>query len=705
MRARVSSASIRPTLSRLAGPLLCIALVLASCAPKGPFRPWVHKVYFHGIKQIKEKDVRPKISVQQTSWIPLAPKRYLEHPMAVEFDRARIVTYYQTRGFFSTKVTLVETKPYKVDSKKDPKSPEYIKAVDVHFTIDEGPPTLLSELRLGGLDALPPKDAESARKGFQLKLGDRFDHQAYLDAKERIMLQLHRRGYAFPRYQRAEVLVERDAHTAAIELEVDPGSKTRLGNVLIEGTQHVDPEALRKHAGIRWGEPYKPQTIDSLQGRLYNLGLFSTVLVEPVHNPDHPEIADVHIAVKEGKHRELRLGVGVGIEPLRNELHGELVYTQRRFLGGLRVFQFTFQPGYAALPAVWASPLRRHGPIMLGKGDFTQPDLLGKSSSLTLTLSYELGVQYAYQYHGPSLRLGLLKRVWEDHVSLAVSYNFQFLDFFAVEPGLEGDAGSGILFGFVDPYRLGFIQEQIGFDFRNRPIDATKGVYFLVDAEQGGVYTGSAFSYQKIQPEVRGYFSIGNRFTVAARIQFGHIFAQGDLGSPITQRFYLGGPNSHRGFTYNRLSYQMCSGALETMAGPTPVLLPCRDIRSASLAELQRLPTGGDTLLLGQLELRLGLFRIAKQWVTLAAFVDAGDVTPPGTVCAAGAGCADNGLGLDITKLHVAVGGGLRYRTVIGTIRFDLGVRLNRLDPVEDNLENPDPGERIAWHLSIGESF
>jgi outer membrane translocation and assembly module TamA len=150
----------------------------------------------------------------------------------------------------------------------------------------------------------------------------------------------------------------------------------------------------------------------------------------------------------------------------------------------------------------------------------------------------------------------------------------------------------------------------------------------------------------------------------------------------------------------------MCSGALATDKGPVPLLLPCHDARAEALQDLQRLPTGGDTLLLGQLELRLGLFRLARQWLTLAAFVDAGDVTPPAATCAAG-GCGggSDALNLDLTKLHVAVGGGLRYRTIIGTIRFDLGVRLNRFDDLEGTLENPDPGQRIAYHISIGESF
>jgi len=61
---------------------------------------------------------------------------------------------------------------------------------------------------------------------------------------------------------------------------------------------------------------------------------------------------------------------------------------------------------------------------------------------------------------------------------------------------------------------------------------------------------------------------------------------------------------------------------------------------------------------------------------------------------------------LDLARLHYASGGGLRYKTLIGTVRADVGVRLNRTSAMEpDGTPNPDPGSRVAFHLSIGEPF
>ncbi len=706
--------------------LLSAALNSIACGgAQGPHRPWIHKVYLHGTKQIKAGDVREKTVVQQSPWFPLAPRRYLDQPLTVEVDRERIATYYQTRGYFSAAVPQAEIKPYKKDPRIDPALPEATQAVDVHFHIQEGEPTRITAVNIRGLEAVPAADAAYVQEELPVHVGQVFEHQPYLMTKERLLYRLKERGYAFAQLEDAKVEVDRDARTAVIHIALVPGKPMTIGTLTIRGTDKVDVGPLYRHAALPSGDPYTPATLAAVQGRLYSLGLFSTVQVEPVPNPQRPDVADVVVQVKEGKHRELRVGAGVGIEPLRNEVHAELLYTQRRFLGGLRVFTATLQPGYAALPAVWADPLRRHGPILLAKADITQPGVLGRSSAVSAALSYEVGVQYAYQYHGPSARLAASKSFWRDRIHASLSYNFQFLDFFATEESLSNSSdGGGTLFGFVDPYRLGYFQQQIALDLRNSAVDATRGFFAQVIAEQGGVYTGSAFSYQKIVPEVRAYYTLFDRLTVAARVQFGQIFTQGDLGSPITQRFYLGGPNSHRGFSFNRLSYQMCSGAATTEQGPTPVLRPCRDVievpsteppdekpvklndKPIRLRDMQRLPTGGDQLLLGQLELRVRLLKLFGNWFSVTAFADVGDVAPPPGLCAQ-TGCTpgESLEQLDFSRLHVAVGGGIRYRTVIGTIRFDLGVRLNHLEAVEGNRENPDPGQQVAYHISIGEAF
>ena len=54
---------------------------------------------------------------------------------------------------------------------------------------------------------------------------------------------------------------------------------------------------------------------------------------------------------------------------------------------------------------------------------------------------------------------------------------------------------------------------------------------------------------------------------------------------------------------------------------------------------------------------------------------------------------------MDLGELRGSVGFGLRYRSPIGPIRFDVGFKLDR----REIGGNPEP--RRAFHFSIGQAF
>ncbi|MDB4964963.1 MAG: hypothetical protein JWN44_652 [Myxococcales bacterium] len=653
--------------------LIVAALTVAGCASeKADGRPWVHTLTLAGVKHVSASELKKKLVTDEEHWYTL--RKYLD-PFTVDSDRYRIEAYYQTHGYFGASVLSADVTPH-LGSADAPIS------VDVKFTVEEGVPTHVEAVEVLGLEALG-KTGEKLIHDLQrrLKPGAVFNYDIYATEKAALEKALQGLGYAWARVD-GTVGVNRDAMLARFKLTTTLGPLARYGQVRVDGAVRVSPRLIALHTGIRAGDRYRPEEVEDARGQIYNLGTFSSVRVEIAHAPGHPEVADLVVTVQETTFNEVRVGGGVGLEEQRTDAHASVTYARHNWLGGLRTLRLRIEPAYVAIPAFWN--VQRQGPALTAEAQLTQPDVIWPLTQLRLTLGYDVGIEYPYQYHGPRAQLGMSRGFWRDRVRVGLSYNFQLLNFFNTDPTLLADpAQTGQVFGYVNPYRLGWWQEDFALDLRDRPLDAHKGGYVGLTVEEGGVYAGGAFLYEKLTPEARGYIPLGSRVTVALRVQFGQMFTQGDLGSPVTRRFYLGGPGSHRGFNYNRLSRQVPSG----------------------INGVQPIPIGGDQMLLAQAELRVNLFSIANNWVALAGFFDAGDVSAPSCStdeCRA----VYRNTAVQITNLHLAAGGGLRFKTIIGTLRFDVGVRLNRLADFEpDGTPNPDPHQRVAYHVSVGEAF
>lgn len=649
------------TLVRGAG-LLLIVVVAGACAHAKPAeqRPWVRRLVLHGVRHVDERDLKRHLVTEETARVVWADKKPFD-PFALRLDAGTIEAYYRAHGYYDARVTATDVNPADKPN-----------AVNVEIFVDEGAPTKIEKVKVVGLD-LMGDDAKPIRRNLDLRRGQIFDSARYEAEKGEMRQRMRTLGYAWAEVQ-GEVVVDRDHHVADVTLTTDPGFKATVRNVDVEGAYEVDRKLYVKHSLLREGTLLTPETIESARARLYNLGYLSSVRIDYHHNALHPEQADVKLILDEGRVNEWRLGLGLTLELQRSEIRGRAEYTRYHWLGGLRRLRLRFEPAYVFVPAFW-NPLKQ-GPAGTIEGELTQLDLGLPPDEIHAVAGYDLGVEYAFQYHGPRASVGYARNFLHDRLQVSAAYDFQYVLFFGVDPAFTADpAVAAQQYGFVDPYRLAWLEEGVTLDLRDQPLDTRRGGWFNVRAEEGGVWTGGAFNYEKIVAEVRGYYPLFGRLVVAARTEFGHIFSQGGYGSPTTRRFYLGGPESHRGFNFNRLSLQIPSGNPGNPA----------------------LPIGGDEMFLTQIELRVRAVRIYGAWLELAGFLDAGDVAAP-------SGQAHDHI--DLGDLHVAVGGGLRYKTAVGTIRADVGVRLNRLGDVEgDGRVNPDPHQPVAFHLSIGEPF
>jgi outer membrane protein assembly factor BamA len=372
--------------------------------------------------------------------------------------------------------------------------------------------------------------------------------------------------------------------------------------------------------------------------------------------------------------RELRIGLGVALEHRLQKIQLKTEWTWRNFLGGMRTLSIRVQPAFVALPSAWEP--ERVGPALDSEVKLTQPAIFGTEILAFGIIGYDLGIREAYQYQGILLRPGIERNFWKDRIKIGISYNFRLLSFFATRIDqntddylfqVEGQLGVG----FKDRYRLAWFEEYVQLDLRNSIIDPRAGFYLETRFEQGHPYWGSNYTYLKITPDLRGYIPLGTtRVVLALRGMLGHIEPLRGDESPTTQRYFFGGPTSHRGFSYGRLA-------------------PFARLTEQDVG----VPIGGNNALLLSSELRINVFRLAGNWFGINPFFDAGDVVSTFSR-------------LNLSRLHLAAGASLQYITPIGALRFGVGVRLNRLGVrTDDGQLNPDPGDRLTFHLMIGEAF
>jgi len=624
-----------------------LTLLCSSCAHDAEAPPgarWVHTLRIIGNDAVSTRDIEGKLATQSTGWWPFARKKWFDR-IALDVDLERIPAFYADRGYFDARVARSDVRPGPDDS------------VDVTIVVEEGAPTRIRKVDIRGFPAGEEARARTTARRNGVGDGEIIRYETYTDLRKVLELRLKDRGYAYATVA-GQIAIDRDQHAASVELDATPGPQVRMGTTEVSGNGAFPTGPILNRVSWNEGDLYRPRDIDLSQSRIHQLGVFSMVRLELP--PEPTPTANVHIKVAPGKLRELRVSAGLGAEQTRQEVRAGVTWTINNFYGGLRRLRVRVQPAYVVLPDV-SAPLRS-GFAADNDVQLIQPDLFGSRVSGQALVGYDVGIDEGYQYRGPRGQLGVLRSFLRYRLDMGASYNLQYLTFYNVDLGAFFNPNNRF-FGFTNPYRLAYLEETAQLDLRDVPLDPTRGAFIALRAEQGVPVAVGQFHYFKLVPEVRVYFPLTRRVVVAGRALFGWLGTYHGDQSPITRRFELGGPSSHRGFGFGRLSPQVPDN------------------------QGHLIPIGGDGQVLFSIEARVAVAKISGFWARLVPFVDAGDVTPFFSE-------------INYANLNLATGLSVEYLTPIGAIRGGMGIRINRLGP-----GNPDPGQRIVFHLSIGEAF
>jgi outer membrane protein assembly complex protein YaeT len=629
--------------------VIVVLAAAAACKEKETESVRVRSLKFQGVSNVAESELRAVLATKQGSWIPFSKKPAFNRS---EFTRdlQRLKAFYADRGYPDAKVTAVDA-----DFDEDKK------AVALVVTINEGAPIVVRSVRFEGMDVLPERNQRALPRLVKIEAGTPRNRPAIRTGRETIVNQFREFGYPYADVTVREVQAE-NTREVGIVYSATPGPAAVFGPVEIRGNSSVSDKVVQRQLTFKEGEPYRQSRVQSSQRRLSALPLFEFAYVEPRGQETRAPQVPMRVTLTEDKHRQLTASAGYGSEE-KARVRAE--WTHVNFFGGAR------QAGVEAKYSTLDRGVRLK---------FTEPYFFTRH--LTFSASGQVWDEnepvYRLKIYGGRGTFAWLRddrafgRQRGRKLSVAVTLINEYTDYRVSDEALaDPDFRDDLIALGLDPDtgagsgRLGAIRIQADYDTTPGRLDTQRGVALSLAVEQAGRIIPGDFTYTEYMAEARHYMRLGRRVVLANRLRYESIDAPessdpSDTSDvvPYFKRYFLGGSTSLRGWG----RYQVA---------------PLTDNGS---------PTGGLSLVEGSSEVR---FRLTDK-LSAVAFVDAGGVG------SAPWNPTDDGLRAD-------VGPGLRYRTPIGPVRFDVGFQLT---PIDGLVVNGEPESR-HWraHISIGQAF
>ena len=562
----------------------------------------IEDVGMDGNRALSDGTIEDALATAESGLWPWSDDRYLSKSDFLD-DLERLYILYQRHGYFDFDLLSYDIRDGD--------------GVNVRFEVSEGEPTRVDTLALTGFDYSPEVE-ERIRRALPLEQGEIFNEADLVATRTFLENGFQDRGYAF-----ATVLLEyrirKEARTASVTYTVVPGEVYYYGEIDIEGEEDPrDVEMVRGQLAFESGERYGRQGILDSQRRLYQLGIYRRVGIEPRLGSVRGDTVDVVVAVLPSPTHIVRVGLGYGTEDL---LRVSGSWLDRNFFGGTRQLELTGL----------YSGLERRAAVSYRQPTFLVPDL---DASLTGFLRFDTEDNYTVERIGAITRLGY-------HVSRRIQTSASL----SVERDEYSDFDEGVLIpelgrDFINPSRLMNVDLRAFYDGTDSLFMPSRG--FRADlAYQAGLPIASFdYGYHKFTVLFAAYREVSDGWVVAAKVLPGTIstFGGEQARVPLFQRLFAGGATSVRGYERRYLGPKDDPAAFGQDRDPEPI--------------------GGNALFETSLELRFPI----RGNIRGAAFVDAGNVW-------------EEAGDLEFGDLRYTPGLGLRYVTPIGPIRLDAARR------------------------------
>jgi outer membrane protein insertion porin family len=402
----------------------------------------------------------------------------------------------------------------------------------VTYAVNEGEPFTVADVGFRGNTVF---EEPELRDRMKIKPGEIFQRQKIRDEISRLTDLYGSKGYAF-----AEVIPNvnpnAEERTATIILNIKEGEMMRIRQININGNDKTKDNVIRRELRVDEQDVIDTPSLKRSFQRLNNLNFFETVEILP-QQVEHDKV-DLNVRVKEKPTGQFSIGGGFST---LDKLVAIADITEGNLGGNGWMGRIRGQLGQQRT---------------LGLITFRNPYLNDSLTSMQLDIyrSQTNYITYFEKKTGASITFG---RWLSEYVTGSISFVAEELNF--SDPTI--DAPELILSQLGKQTTTGF-RTALARDTRDYFLDPRTGIRTSVGFDFGTPYLGGTNNFYKYYLDAIKYTPLpfDTRFSIHAR----YGAAEGIDGKPIplTERFFVGGINTMRGFVFGRAGPVTPSGSL-----------------------------------------------------------------------------------------------------------------------------------------------
>lgn len=593
-------------------------------------------------------------------------------------DITALRVYYWRRGFRETRVDTLLV--------------PVARGFDIAFRIVEGEPTRIRQLDI--TQRQPVLSQVELARAVVVHDGEPLSLIALDTTLAHLRIAAWNKGYG---NVRIDTTVPRPdaAHGVPVRIVIDPGPITRVGRVDFQGNHYLSGATLQRGVLLTPGTLYTHDAVLESQKRLLQSPAIARALVITPAGDDSLKALSFSVTETPRHHAEVTLGFntiefGQADAEIRDNSLGSGRWLRAHVavsnllanqLDGRAIFQRSVPAdatydGSAFLSPTYQASLTLTQPWIAGaRTSAALTAFAGRRSLVGVVIDEDMGADIGIVHEfAPKRPIGIHYRMESTRVQASAVY-------FCAGYGICDAATTQSL---AQSKRLAPVALSASVDRSDDLEMPTSGYTALVDAEHASSVTGSEFAHHRVLADAALYHAFGARpsrvseptplvLALHGRAGFVRPLASdraalglGSEGAGILHpraRFYAGGMQSVRGFSENELGPRVVQARRASLlaVGCTDATIASGQCDPSAVPndQLFSRPTGGSSVIEGSAELRVPMLRL----IGGVLFVD-------------GAYVGTSGLGISAHgKGAVTPGVGFRYRSPLGVLRLDVGLR------------------------------